>query len=125
MRHHFDVVSRPRTLVELFGRATQHFADRPGIADQSRSLTYGEWHAHSSLLADRIKARGVGTEDCVGIVMDRSVDVLVSVIGVIKAGAAYVAVDTRYPDARRDLMLRDSGASLYSRPSTGSPTFRT
>jgi amino acid adenylation domain-containing protein len=100
----------PGTLTELFSRSVRMFAKRPAVSDDRRSFTYEELDAASGRLARRLQMLGVGDEDRVGIYMSRSVDVIVAVLGVLKAGAGYVAVDTRYPDARRDHMLRASGA---------------
>ncbi|NUP30472.1 MAG: non-ribosomal peptide synthetase [Streptomycetaceae bacterium] len=102
----------PATLVELFGRTAARYPDRPAAADDRQALSYAQLGARSDALAARLRDSGVGREDRVGLYADRSVDVFVSILGILKAGAAYVAVDTRYPDARRDLMLRESGASV-------------
>lgn len=102
----------PQTLLALFRLSVERYADRPAVSDGSRTLDYRQLDAASSALAARLVSYGIGREDRVGLYMDRSVDVLVALLAVLKAGAAYVAVDSRYPDARRDLMLRDSGARL-------------
>jgi non-ribosomal peptide synthetase component F len=100
------------TLVELFERSTRQFAERPAVSDDSRSLTYAELAERSDALAALLAGRGVGTDDRVGLYLPRGADVFVAILGILKAGAAYVAVDTRYPDARRDLMLTAAGAKV-------------
>ncbi|GAA3086087.1 hypothetical protein GCM10017562_65150 [Streptomyces roseofulvus] len=102
----------PQTLLALFRLSVERYADKPAVSDGSRTLDYRQLDAASSALAARLVSYGIGREDRVGLYMDRSVDVFVALLAVLKAGAAYVAVDSRYPDARRDLMLRDSGARL-------------
>ncbi|MFD8723985.1 non-ribosomal peptide synthetase [Streptomyces sp. NPDC059629] len=100
------------TLTGLFAAAVARFADRPAVSDDQQSLTYAELDRRSDVLADTLRGHGVAAEDRVGLYLERSVDVFVAVLGILKAGAAYVAVDTRYPDTRRDLMLTHSGAKL-------------
>lgn len=100
------------TLTGLFAAAVARFADRPAVSDDQQTLTYAELDRRSDVLADTLRGHGVAAEDRVGLYLERSVDVFVAVLGILKAGAAYVAVDTRYPDTRRDLMLTHSGAKL-------------
>ncbi len=100
------------TLTGLFAAAVARFADRPAVSDDQQTLTYAELDRRSDALADALRAHGVVAEDRVGLCLERSVDVFVAVLGTVKAGAACVAVDTRYPDAHRDLMLTHSGAKL-------------
>ncbi|MEV7327318.1 non-ribosomal peptide synthetase [Micromonospora sp. NPDC093244] len=103
---------RPATLLESFRRTVAQHADRPAVSDDDQRLTYRELDARSTALATLVADRGIGVEDRVALYLERGVDFLVAVVGVLKAGAAYVAVDPRYPDNRRDLMIGASGARL-------------
>jgi amino acid adenylation domain-containing protein len=100
------------TLTGVFARSVAQFHDRPAVSDDERALTYRELDERSTAVAGRLAAIGVGYEDRVGVYMDRRVDVVVAILGILKAGAAYVAVDPRYPDSRRDYMLRASDAKV-------------
>ncbi|MEU8008846.1 non-ribosomal peptide synthetase [Micromonospora parva] len=100
------------TLTGLFARTVDTFPDRPAVSDDNETLTYTELDRRSDLLASTLRERGVGHEDRVGLYLDRSVDVFVAILGILKAGGCYVAVDTRYPDARRDQMLTGGEAKL-------------
>ncbi|MFI6067037.1 non-ribosomal peptide synthetase [Micromonospora sp. NPDC051227] len=84
--------------------------DRPAVSDDVRTLTYGELDKRSDAVASHLRQRGVELEDRVGVYLERGVDLFVGILGVVKAGASYVAIDARYPDARRDLMIQDSRA---------------
>ncbi|HWB36723.1 MAG TPA: AMP-binding protein, partial [Rugosimonospora sp.] len=99
-------------LVELFQRAAREYADRPAVADDARTISYAQLDARSTVLARALVRRGVRRGDRVAVYRQRGVDVFVALLGILKAGAAYVAIDVRYPDARRDLMLHGSGATL-------------
>ncbi|MFE4613671.1 non-ribosomal peptide synthetase [Streptomyces niveus] len=97
----------PLTLTELFTRSAAAHGDAPAVSDDSgRRLTYTELDRASARLAQRLISEGVRREDRVGIQRERDVDLVISILGALRAGAAYVAVDLRYPQARRELMLR-------------------
>jgi natural product biosynthesis luciferase-like monooxygenase protein len=81
----------------------------PAIADNRVTLTYAELDARANRLAHRLLALGA-TPDCrVGICVDRSVDLVVGVLGVLKAGAAFVPLDPDYPPERLRYMAEDAG----------------
>ncbi|MFI1409873.1 amino acid adenylation domain-containing protein [Streptomyces sp. NPDC020707] len=101
-----------RTLVDLFSASVVKFPHRTAVSDDEGALTYAELDLRSNALAGELCRLGVSMEDRVGLYMDRSIDVFVAILGILKAGAAYVAVDPRYPDSRRDLMLVNSGVRL-------------
>ena len=91
----------------------RHAARRPGataVASEDRALTYGELDQRSAALAAALQAAGLRAGDYVALCLPRDADVAVGILGVLRAGGAYVPVDVDYPAARRDFMLRDSGA---------------
>ncbi len=100
------------TLVRLFAETVARHGALPAVTDDTRTLTYAELDRRSDVLAARLADHGVGAGDRVAIYRRRGVDVFVAMLGVLKAGAAYVAVDARYPDQRRDLMIEASGARV-------------
>ncbi|MEA2249266.1 MAG: hypothetical protein QOH46_3795 [Solirubrobacteraceae bacterium] len=80
--------------------------------DGGGRLTYAELDARSARLAARLRADGIGPGSLVGVCLDRSLDLAVGLLGVLRAGAAYVPLDPIYPAQRLELMLEDSGAVL-------------
>src|SRR6185295_12561987 len=76
------------------------------------SLTYAELACRAGSLAGRLRALGVGPEVRVGVFLNRSADLVVSLLGILEAGGAYVPLDPAYPPARVALMLEDSGAQV-------------
>ncbi len=113
--HHAEAAaaaSDQDTLVGLFELSVQAHPDAPAVSDEELTLSYADLAARSDELAGMLRERGVRRGARVAVYLDRGVDVFVALLGVLKAGAAYVAVDPRYPDERRDLMIRLSGASL-------------
>jgi amino acid adenylation domain-containing protein len=102
-----------KTLIDLFAHSADAHGDRTALSDESGArLTYAEVDRLSARVAHELRARGVGREDRVGIHLRRRVDLFVAVLAVLRAGAAYVVVDDRYPDARRTLMLETAGVRL-------------
>jgi amino acid adenylation domain-containing protein len=102
----------PGTLTELFDRSVRLFPEHPAVGDDRGTLTYAELDRRSDAVSALLRGHGVREGARVGLYVRRSAEVFVALLGILKAGAAYVAVDTRYPDARRDLMLDRSGAEV-------------
>lgn len=100
------------TLTDLFADSVARWPDRPAVSDERHRLSYAELDARTGQLAGTLAARGITGADHVAFYLDRGVDVLVAMLAIVRAGAAYVPVDTRYPDTRRDLMVTDSRARL-------------
>ncbi|MET8025693.1 non-ribosomal peptide synthetase [Streptomyces avermitilis] len=75
-------------------------------------MTYGELARRSGKLARHLRARGIRPGQVVGIVMDRDLDALVAMLGVMRAGGAYAVMDPSHPAARIDYMLQDTAAPV-------------
>ncbi|MBW7473808.1 non-ribosomal peptide synthase/polyketide synthase [Paenibacillus oenotherae] len=84
----------------------------PAIIAGSRTLTYREWNERANQLARTLRAKGAGPERIVAILADRSVEMAVAILAVLKSGAAYMPIDPEYPQDRIRYMLEDSGALL-------------
>ncbi|MFD3518689.1 AMP-binding protein, partial [Streptomyces sp. NPDC058657] len=82
------------------------------IEESGRSLTYRELDAAANRLAHRLRAAGVGVEDVVGLCLHRSVELVVALVGVLKAGAAYLPLDPDYPAGRLRAMATGSRVPL-------------
>ncbi|MFE5681228.1 non-ribosomal peptide synthetase [Streptomyces erythrochromogenes] len=100
------------TLTELFKQSVEAHPNRPAVSDDTRTLTYAQLDEESNAVSALLRGHGVAAEDRIGIYLRRSTELFVAILGVLKSGAAYVAVDSRYPDTRRDLMLENSGAKV-------------
>ncbi|HEU4881008.1 MAG TPA: amino acid adenylation domain-containing protein [Longimicrobium sp.] len=75
-------------------------------------MTYAELDARANQLAHLLRARGIGAERTVAVLMERSMEMVVALYAILKAGAAYVPVDPEYPADRVSYMLQDSAAAL-------------
>lgn len=87
-----------RDLVSLLDLT--RFAERTAVICGADTLSYGQLDSRSSQLAWHLMAMGVGRDDLVGVFVERSVGMLVSLLAIWKAGAAYVALDPNYPSDR-------------------------
>ncbi|GGS99118.1 MULTISPECIES: non-ribosomal peptide synthetase [Streptomyces] len=99
----------PRLVAE---RVAEHARRAPGavaVRGGGRTLTYGELDAAATALARRLRAAGAGPESLVGVCLARSVDLAVALLGVWRAGAAYLPLDPAHPRARRAFTVADAG----------------
>ncbi|WP_049870415.1 amino acid adenylation domain-containing protein [Pseudomonas cremoricolorata] len=99
-------------LVERIARHTRLQPDQPAVRCAGQQLTYAQLDAQANRLAHYLIAQGIGPEDFVGIALERSVEVIVAFLAVMKAGAAYVPLDIDYPQERLAWAMRDSAMRL-------------
>ena len=81
---------------------------RAAAKERERELTYGELNARANQLANYLSTLGVGPESLVGVCLERSLDWLVSLLAIWKAGGAFVPLDPNYPDAHLAYLLSDA-----------------
>jgi amino acid adenylation domain-containing protein len=97
-----------RPVQKLIESATIKYRDKVAIISKEKYCTYDELNASSNQLADLLSQQGIGRNDIVGIVMDRSIEMITAIMAVLKVGAAYLPVDTDFPDERINYMLKDA-----------------
>jgi amino acid adenylation domain-containing protein len=97
-----------RCLHELFERQVERTPDALALVFEDQRLSYGELNRRANQLAHHLRKQGVGPEVCVGIFMERSVEMVVGIYGVVKAGGAYVPLDPEHPPERVAFMLQDT-----------------
>ena len=104
----------PRDLCvhQVFEQQEEKTPNAIAVADSSTSLTYSALNHRANQLARYLQKQGVQPHTLVGICMDRSADLLVAVLGVLKAGAAYVPLDPAYPKERIAFVIEDSQARI-------------
>lgn len=101
-----------KTLDAIFTTRAVLRPDAPALSGEQQTFSYRELDIRSSQLAHYLHNAGVKPGHLVPVCLDRSAELLVAILGIIKAGAAYVPVDTAYPSARIAYMLEDIAAPL-------------
>src|SRR5262249_43792380 len=99
------------TLPELFAAQALRTPAAPAVVFEDRRLSYAELEAHSNQPAHHLRGLGLGAESVVGLLLERSPEMVIGLLGILKAGAAYLPLDPSYPAERLSFMLRDAGAA--------------
>ncbi|HZI46197.1 MAG TPA: amino acid adenylation domain-containing protein, partial [Pyrinomonadaceae bacterium] len=98
-------------LHELFERQVERAPDATALVLAKEKLSYQELNCSANQLAHYLRAMGVGPESLVAVVMERSFEMIISILAVLKTGAAYLPVDPAYPKDRISFMLADAAVS--------------
>ncbi len=99
-------------LHRLFAEQAARAPEAAAVLFRGGVLAYGELERRSSRLAHLLRARGVGPESRVGVCMERGMEVVVALLGILKAGAAYVPLEPSNPAERLREVFADAGVSL-------------
>jgi amino acid adenylation domain-containing protein len=103
-------------LHDMVGEQVLRTPDALAVLAGGVAVDYRTLDRTASRLAGYLVRRGIGPEDRVGIIADRSADTVVAILAVLRAGAAYVPIDPSYPETRRAALLEDAGADVVVTP---------
>jgi amino acid adenylation domain-containing protein len=107
------ITDAPRCCVhEFFEQQMQKWAGSVAAVFGAEQLSYEQLNVRANQVARHLRARGAGPDVLVGLCMERSLDMLVALLGILKAGAAYVPLDPALPEERLAYLLNDSMISL-------------
>ncbi|MET7424042.1 non-ribosomal peptide synthetase [Dactylosporangium sp. NPDC005555] len=111
-------VTGPGTVLPAFAAQCAATPDALAVSGPDGDLTYAELDRRSRVVATALRARGIGREDVVGVLADRTAAAVAAIWGVVRAGAAYLPLDVQHPDARLAGILADAQAPvcLVQRP---------
>jgi len=101
-----------KLLHEAFAERACARKDAVALNLADKTLTYAELDALSNQLASHLRARGIGPEVAAALYFDRSLEMVVAILGVLKAGGCYVPIDLAYPKERAAFMFEDAAASI-------------
>ncbi|MEH2136767.1 non-ribosomal peptide synthase/polyketide synthase [Nostoc sp.] len=97
---------------QLFEEQCLSTPDAVAVVFENQQLTYHELNCRANQLAHYLRSMGVGADVLVGICVERSLEMLVGILGILKAGGVYVPLDPEYPEERLNFMLEDAQVSL-------------
>ncbi|SFU28895.1 amino acid adenylation domain-containing protein/thioester reductase domain-containing protein [Clostridium sp. DSM 8431] len=97
---------------KVFEEKAEMFADNIAVTIDNKSVTYRELNRRANKFANYLRKDGAKEEVLVGICLDRSIEMIVSILAVLKSGAAYVPIDPYYPDERINIIIEDSKAPI-------------
>src|SRR5262249_31909178 len=103
---------RDRCLHELFEAQAAISSKAPAMMFGADSISYEQLDKKSTLLAKYLQRQGIGPNSLVAIYMERSLDLMVALLGTMKAGGAYIPLDPAYPKERLSYILEDSQAGI-------------
>lgn len=100
------------TIVSLFEKQVSLTPEKVAVIFENTTVTYQELNNRSNQLARFLRTKGVKRGFIVGLLVDRSVEMIIATLAVLKAGGAYLPVDSTYPEERIDYMLKSSNCQL-------------
>ncbi|MEO6238548.1 MAG: amino acid adenylation domain-containing protein [Vicinamibacterales bacterium] len=101
------------TIHQQFERQVQETPDATAVTCEGESLSYRELNLRANQVGHHLMRLGVGPESLVGLYLERSLDTIVALLGVLKAGGAYLPVDSAYPSERVAFMLEDAQVEVF------------
>ena len=96
----------------LFEEQAARTPEAAAVRFGGEELTYAELNRRADRLARHLRALGVGPDEVVGVCLERSFEMVLGVLGVLKAGGAYMALDPQYPAERLRMMIEDAGVRV-------------
>ncbi|WP_410656969.1 non-ribosomal peptide synthetase [Amycolatopsis sp. lyj-112] len=100
------------TMVELFAEQVAIRPEAPAVRCGTEALSYAELDARAALVADAVRAHATEGPLCVGVCLDRSIDQVAALLGILRAGGHYLPLDPGYPADRLGYLLGDAGAGV-------------
>ncbi|ASS74700.1 hypothetical protein CIG75_06745 [Tumebacillus algifaecis] len=97
---------------QLFEEQTARTPDAVAVEFEAQTLSFRELDTRANLLATALQEQGIGAEHIVGVRMERSLEMMVALLGILKAGAAYLPLDPTYPEERLSFMVEDAGVQV-------------
>ncbi len=110
--HTKAVYPKEKTVNEIFEEQVEKTPNHIALIEDEKEMTYEEVNKKSNQIARFLRRKGIEKGDLVGVMMERSCDFILSIMGILKAGGGYIPIDPSYPKDRVEYMLQDSKAKI-------------
>ena len=97
---------------QLFEAWVERTPDETCLVFEEKQITYAELNQKANSLAHKLIKFGIGPEKIVGVCMDRSIDMIIAIMSILKAGGGYLALDPVFPEERQAFLLTDSNSKV-------------
>jgi len=101
-----------RSFIDLFEEQVLKTPDNVAVVFEQEQLTYRSLNVQANRLANHLRSNGISNESLVPLYIERGINMMVGILGIMKAGAAYVPIDTDFPQDRISYMLKDTAAKI-------------
>ena len=101
-----------KTIINLFEEQVEKTPSKVAVVFENKKLTYKELNEKSNELARFLLANGADTGDVIGILLDKSIEMIISILGILKIGGTFLPIDVNYPNERIDYILKDSKSNI-------------
>ncbi|WBW95743.1 non-ribosomal peptide synthetase [Oceanirhabdus sp. W0125-5] len=107
-----SVYPKDKTIHELFEDNVEKTPNNIALVFKDKKLTYSELNEKSNQLARLLRSKGVQANSIVGIMVERSVEMIIGIMGILKAGAAYLPIDPKHPKERIEYTINDAKVEI-------------
>ena len=104
--------NKNKNVIKYFKEMVKKYPEKEAVIFENRSMTYKELDEKSNILANSLKLEGAKYKDIIGICVNRSLELAIGLLAILKVGGAYLPIDPEYPEERIEYMLLDSGAKM-------------
>ena len=103
---------KDKTIVQLFEDQVRLYPNKTAVVFKGSSISYKQLNEKTNQLARVLRAKGVKANTPVGLFIDKSVDMIVGIFGILKSGGGYVPIDPEFPEQRINFIIKDSGCKI-------------
>ena len=104
--------TKVKSVIELFNEQVASAPQKPALSFQKEKITYGELNRRANAVANYLLKSNPDKRHPIGLLAEPSLDMVVGILGILKAGWAYLPLDAHYPKKRLDFILKDSSATV-------------
>jgi amino acid adenylation domain-containing protein len=101
-----------KTIAELFEEQAKLYPEKTALVFKEKVFTYRELNERANQIAWKLRESGVNKDTPVGLITEKSAEMIVAILGILKSGSGYVPIDPEYPEERINYMIKDSGCRI-------------